>query len=284
MEENLTKQPGNLRWMAPEVFTQCTQYSTKADVFSFGLCLWELLTCQLPFAHLKPAAAAADMAYKHSRPPLDPVFPYAVSLLLDTAWHKLPDQRPHFAEIIEQLEGIHDSQTEWLDCGRTGSSSAGSSSPQQRLQHRHLLYHSCCAPGRSSRSPAHPPVSPDRSTGLPTDDELSGHVSALRSRWEQEASRGQSAFKSSQAASDDPSGSVGSTSCLDQDLAASDDNNNRHSLSEDGEESRDDATGPMPSLLEELRSRVNNNGYVEGSTYQYRVANTQHTMRAATEQ
>ncbi|KAB7505729.1 Serine/threonine-protein kinase TNNI3K [Armadillidium nasatum] len=63
-EENMTKQPGNLRWMAPEVFTQCTRYSIKADVFSFGLCLWELLTCELPFAHLKPAAAAADMAYK----------------------------------------------------------------------------------------------------------------------------------------------------------------------------------------------------------------------------
>ncbi|PNI47844.1 LOW QUALITY PROTEIN: TNNI3K isoform 4, partial [Pan troglodytes] len=26
-EDNMTKQPGNLRWMAPEVFTQCTRYT-----------------------------------------------------------------------------------------------------------------------------------------------------------------------------------------------------------------------------------------------------------------
>ena len=66
-EENMTKQPGNLRWMAPEVFTQCTKYSIKADVFSFALCFWELLAGELPFSHLKPAAAAADMAYRHAR-------------------------------------------------------------------------------------------------------------------------------------------------------------------------------------------------------------------------
>ena len=55
---------GNLRWMAPEVFTQCTKYSVQADVFSYALCFWELMSVELPFAHLKPAAAAADMAYK----------------------------------------------------------------------------------------------------------------------------------------------------------------------------------------------------------------------------
>lgn len=44
----------NLRWMAPEVFTQCTRYTIKADVFSYALCLWELLTGEIPFAHLKP--------------------------------------------------------------------------------------------------------------------------------------------------------------------------------------------------------------------------------------
>jgi len=44
----------NLRWMAPEVFTQCTRYTVKADMFSYALCLWELLTGEIPFAHLKP--------------------------------------------------------------------------------------------------------------------------------------------------------------------------------------------------------------------------------------
>ena len=50
--------------MAPEVFTQCTKYSVQADVFSYALCFWELMSVELPFAHLKPAAAAADMAYR----------------------------------------------------------------------------------------------------------------------------------------------------------------------------------------------------------------------------
>jgi hypothetical protein len=47
----------------------------KADVFSYALCLWELLSGELPFAHLKPAAAAADMAYRNNRPPLAVTYP-----------------------------------------------------------------------------------------------------------------------------------------------------------------------------------------------------------------
>lgn len=52
--------------MAPEIFTQCGRYDRKADVFSYALCIWELHAAELPFAHLKPAAAAAEMAYKRS--------------------------------------------------------------------------------------------------------------------------------------------------------------------------------------------------------------------------
>lgn len=52
--------------MAPEVFTQSCNYDQKVDVFSYGLVLWEIHAAELPFCHLKPAAAAVEMAYKQS--------------------------------------------------------------------------------------------------------------------------------------------------------------------------------------------------------------------------
>ncbi len=80
--------------MAPEVFSQSSQYGTKADVFSYGLCVWEIHAAQLPFGHLKPAAAAAEMAYKRSRPPLptapDGAFPAHILQMLQSAWHPDP--------------------------------------------------------------------------------------------------------------------------------------------------------------------------------------------------
>lgn len=102
-EENMTKQPGNLRWMAPEVFTQCTKYSVQADVFSYALCFWELITCDLPFSHLKPAAAAADMAYRDARPPISTSIPEEIASIIAKAWHKNPGERPTFQMIIEML-------------------------------------------------------------------------------------------------------------------------------------------------------------------------------------
>ena len=103
-EENMTKQPGNLRWMAPEVFTQCTKYSIKADVFSFALCFWELLAGELPFSHLKPAAAAADIAYRHARPPLHHLrLSEEMERVLTRAWNKTPEDRPAFSHIVESL-------------------------------------------------------------------------------------------------------------------------------------------------------------------------------------
>uniref|UniRef100_UPI00398E6BC4 serine/threonine-protein kinase TNNI3K isoform X2 n=1 Tax=Pristiophorus japonicus TaxID=55135 RepID=UPI00398E6BC4 len=103
-EDNMTKQPGNLRWMAPEVFTQCTRYTIKADVFSYALCLWELLTGEIPFAHLKPAAAAADMAYHHVRPPIGYSIPKPISSLLMRGWNACPEERPDFSELLTNLE------------------------------------------------------------------------------------------------------------------------------------------------------------------------------------
>uniref|UniRef100_A0A915Q6D0 Protein kinase domain-containing protein n=1 Tax=Setaria digitata TaxID=48799 RepID=A0A915Q6D0_9BILA len=107
-DENMTKQPGNLRWMAPEIFTQCGRYDRKADVFSYALCIWELHAAELPFAHLKPAAAAAEMAYKRGRPPLPShptvQFPAHILYTITSAWHHDPKSRPAFADILPNIE------------------------------------------------------------------------------------------------------------------------------------------------------------------------------------
>ena len=92
--------------MAPEVFTQCTKYSIKADVFSYALCFWELLAGELPFSHLKPAAAAADMAYRSARPPLHHMMlPEQVERIMTKAWDKTPNDRPSFSDIVTDIQG-----------------------------------------------------------------------------------------------------------------------------------------------------------------------------------
>uniref|UniRef100_A0A0N4ZEU3 Protein kinase domain-containing protein n=1 Tax=Parastrongyloides trichosuri TaxID=131310 RepID=A0A0N4ZEU3_PARTI len=116
-DDHMTKQPGNLRWMAPEVFTQCSKYDQKVDVFSFALVLWEIHSSELPFSHLKPAAAAAEMAYKRSRPPLPTYptnqFPDHIIKVISMSWNQEPSQRPHFAEIMNILEGHIDKENRY---------------------------------------------------------------------------------------------------------------------------------------------------------------------------
>lgn len=157
-EDNMTKQPGNLRWMAPEIFTQCTKYSIKADVFSFSLCIWELLSGELPFAHLKPAAAAAEMAYHTTRPPIAVTFPKPIVTLLQRCWNSCADDRPEFKEIVPILE----------ECKQT------------------LVADLLNNTGVTSLKEAGEPVEGE------TTPPIAGNVMALRTHWEMEASKNSS--------------------------------------------------------------------------------------------
>jgi serine/threonine-protein kinase CTR1 len=49
--DSMTNRIGTYQWMAPEVITG-SRYSESADVYSFGVIMWELLTNKPPYREL----------------------------------------------------------------------------------------------------------------------------------------------------------------------------------------------------------------------------------------
>ena len=40
---------GTLQWMAPEVMNLEEKIEDEADVYSFGVILWEMMSCKIPY-------------------------------------------------------------------------------------------------------------------------------------------------------------------------------------------------------------------------------------------
>ncbi|KAG8655794.1 hypothetical protein MANES_04G069600v8 [Manihot esculenta] len=101
----MTAETGTYRWMAPEVIEH-KPYDHKADVFSFGIVLWELLTGKLPYEYLTPLQAAVGVVQKGLRPTIPKHTNPKLSELLEKCWQQDPALRPDFSEIIQILQQI----------------------------------------------------------------------------------------------------------------------------------------------------------------------------------
>ncbi|TDH73402.1 uncharacterized protein CCR75_002409 [Bremia lactucae] len=105
---DLTAETGTYRWMAPEVIRH-ESYSNKADVYSFGIVLWELLTRDQPFRGLTPIQAAFAVARQQMRPALPRQTPKKIGELIEHCWHHDPARRPDFGAILEALPLVKNS-------------------------------------------------------------------------------------------------------------------------------------------------------------------------------
>lgn len=94
---------GTPEWMAPEVL-RSEHYDEKADVYSYGVCVWECLTGQPPWSDLHPMQVVGAVGFQGNTLPLptqgDPVLIDLCRRCMQTN----PDARPSFPEIIEELE------------------------------------------------------------------------------------------------------------------------------------------------------------------------------------
>jgi len=107
-EKKQMTQVGTPMWMAPEIIMGKT-YTERADVYAFGIILWEILTRLEPYEEKEPMQIVVEVVNEGLRPtlPAEYVGSPLVPLMRD-CWHTDPEKRPPFEKIVERLRAILD--------------------------------------------------------------------------------------------------------------------------------------------------------------------------------
>ena len=107
-KEAMTGQLGTSHWMAPEVIRN-TNYSNKADVYSFGIIIWEICTRITPYNDMNPQQISFYVTVNKGRPDKNVIpgnAPLELIKLMEMCWDDNPDNRPSFDEIIVYMKRI----------------------------------------------------------------------------------------------------------------------------------------------------------------------------------
>lgn len=94
---------GTVAWMAPEVIRN-EACCDSVDVWSFGVVLWELLTCKIPYQGVDPGAIVWGVGSNSLKLPIPSSAPDGFSLLLQQCWNTTPRNRPAFRQILVHLD------------------------------------------------------------------------------------------------------------------------------------------------------------------------------------
>jgi serine/threonine protein kinase len=112
-----TRAAMNPRWLSPEIL-QGRAAAPPADVFAFGVVLWELLSWELPWGTTGPWVIVGALG-AGERPPIPPRSELpgppgtaewegldGYLALMQRCWAQEPEDRPSFEAIINELEGM----------------------------------------------------------------------------------------------------------------------------------------------------------------------------------
>lgn len=79
-------------------------YNEKADIYSFAMILFEMITNAMPFDGLNPVQIIKEVAIKESRPPIPAACHAGFKALITECWQQDPQKRPTAADVLSRLE------------------------------------------------------------------------------------------------------------------------------------------------------------------------------------
>nr|QWT43346.1 fibroblast growth factor receptor 1 [Alitta virens] len=94
-----------VKWMAPEALFD-RKYTSKSDVWSHGVLLWEVFTLggnPYPSVPVEKLFDLLREGHRMERPPYCSLEMYRIML---DCWHQLPGQRPAFYELVQDLDRV----------------------------------------------------------------------------------------------------------------------------------------------------------------------------------
>lgn len=100
----LTAKTGSIPYMAPEV-VMGKPYNQYADVFSFGILLWEILTLKWAFNGYSPQEYFIRVAKNNERLAVPRNAPPMIRTILPEAWDKDPKCRPSMKRMGALIRG-----------------------------------------------------------------------------------------------------------------------------------------------------------------------------------
>ncbi|KAL8161391.1 hypothetical protein V2J09_012880, partial [Rumex salicifolius] len=113
---DMTGETGTLGYMAPEVgvfnpaVLNGNAYNRKCDVYSFGICLWEIYCCKMPYHDLSFSEVTSAVVNKNLRPDIPRCCPSSLANVMKRCWDANPDKRPEMDEVVSLLEAIDTSK------------------------------------------------------------------------------------------------------------------------------------------------------------------------------
>ncbi|CAI9779722.1 unnamed protein product [Fraxinus pennsylvanica] len=115
---------GTPQWMAPEVIHN-EPSGEKADVYSFGVILWELVTQKIPWDNLNSMQVIGAVGFMNERLEIPKDVDPQWASIIESCWLSEPQFRPSFQELLEKFKDLQRQYVIQFQAGRNVAGDCG---------------------------------------------------------------------------------------------------------------------------------------------------------------